>query len=411
MILRDYSEIAHASSAKTVLLVMDGLGGLPGPDHGRTELEFAQTPNLDALAADGITGLHEPVASGVTPGSGPGHLALFGYPPTEYFVGRGVLSALGVGFPLEPGDVAARGNFCTVDDDGVVTDRRAGRISTEQNRELCEILKQIDLPGAELFIETVKEHRFLLVLRGTDLGADIDDTDPHETGKRPGRPKAEGEGSTRTAELLSRFVDEAASRLADRSPANMVLLRGFSSRPGWPTVSERYGVSGAAIAAYPMYKGVARLLGMTVYDAESAMESKLALAQQHWAEHDFFFIHVKKTDSHGEDGSFEKKVAVIEEVDAAVPDLVALGTDVLVVTGDHSTPAAMHAHSWHPVPALIWARIPDASRGGRAVIRPDDVRTFGERPCVHGSLGPRLPGAALLPLAFAHAGRFDKFGA
>jgi len=411
MNLESYADIAQPGTAKTVLLVMDGLGGLPDPEHAETELEFAKTPNLDALAAEGITGLHEPVATGVTPGSGPGHLALFGYPPTKYFIGRGVLSALGVDFDLQPGDVAARGNFCTVDDGGVVTDRRAGRIPTEKNAELCEILSGIELDGAKAFVRPVKEHRFLVVLRGEGLGAAVEDTDPHETGKQPRTPAPGSAESEKTARVLERFLDEAKTRLADHAPANMVLLRGFSSLPDWPTLEESYGVRGAAVAAYPMYKGVSRLLGMSVYDAESTMESKIALVKEHWDEHDFFFVHVKKTDSHGEDGAYAEKVALIEEVDAAIPELVGLGVDVLVVTGDHSTPAAMKAHSWHPVPALIWAAGADRNARGMNVIRPDEVRTFGERACIHGSLGPRFEGAGLLPLAFAHAGRFDKYGA
>ncbi len=403
MTLDTYSDIAQQTDAHTVLLVLDGLGGLPDAEHTETELEFAQTPNLDALAAEGICGLHEPVASGVTPGSGPGHLALFGYHPAKYFVGRGVLSALGVGFDLRKGDVAARGNFCTIDDEGVVTDRRAGRISTEKNAELCEILGTIELPEAELFVQPVKEHRFLLVLRGSDLGSRIDDTDPHETGKTPMDPRPGDDESQKTADLLRRFLEEAKKRLADQSPANMALLRGFASVPDWPSITQSYGVSGAAVAAYPMYKGVSRLLGMTVYDSDATMASKIELVREHWDDHNFFFVHVKKTDSHGEDGAFAEKVKIIEEVDAALPDLVGLGVDVLAVTGDHSTPAAMKAHSWHPVPALIWAR--------DHVIRPDEVRRFGERPCIHGSLGPRFPGSSLLPLALAHARCFDKFGA
>lgn len=407
MTLESYAEIAQPTTRKTVLLVMDGLGGLPDAEHTETELEFAKTPNMDALAAEGITGLHEPVATGVTPGSGPGHLALFGYPPSEYFIGRGVLSALGVGFELEPGDVAARGNFCTVDDDGTVTDRRAGRISTEKNEELCQILSGIELDGARAFVQPVKEHRFLLVLRGEDLGPNVEDTDPHETGKEPHDPEPGDEPSARTSRILKEFLRQAREKLADHSPANMALLRGFASLPDWPSMKAAYGISGAAVAAYPMYKGVARLLGMAVYDAESNMRSKTDLVREHWSAHNFFFVHVKKTDSHGEDGAFMEKVKVIEEVDAALPDLIGLGVDVLVITGDHSTPAAMKAHSWHPVPALIWT----ATTTNHRVIRPDEVTTFGERACMHGSLGPRFNAAGLLPLALAHAGCFDKYGA
>ncbi len=398
-----YGSLAQSAATKTVLLLMDGLGGLPDAEHPMTELESARTPNMDGLAAAGIAGLHQPVGTGITPGSGPGHLGVFGYDPTRYYVGRGVLSALGVDFDLQHGDIAARGNFCTVDSSGVITDRRAGRISTEKNRELVEMLNGIELSDGEVFVQTVKEHRFLMVLRGTGLNAAIADTDPHETGVPPVDPHAtDGDAaSQKAASRVHEFVDAARERLQGREPANMVLLRGFASRPDWPSMQDSYGVRAAAIAAYPMYKGVSRLLGMTVYNAESSMESKIALLREHWGEHDFFFVHVKKTDSHGEDGAFEKKVDVIEDVDASIPDLMALEPDVVVITGDHSTPAAMRSHSWHPVPAILYG--PN--------VRPDEVREFGERPCMRGSLGPRFPAVGLLPLAFAHAGRFDKFGA
>ncbi|MFW6212305.1 MAG: 2,3-bisphosphoglycerate-independent phosphoglycerate mutase [Spirochaetota bacterium] len=396
-----YQDLAQETDKKTILLVMDGLGGIPDSAHEGTELETASTPHMDKLAREGITGLHEPVGPGITPGSGPGHLALFGYDPKEFYIGRGVLSGLGINFDIKPGDVAARGNFCTVDEQGLITDRRAGRIPTEKNRELCERLQEIELSGAKVHVETVKEHRFLLVLQGEGLGSDVNDTDPHETGEKPLTPEAQKEGSEKTAKLLQEFARQASEILADASPANMVLLRGFSSLPDWPTLARSYGVEGAAVASYPMYKGVSRLLGMDVFHAEQSMSEKLRVVRDNWDRYGFFFVHVKKTDSHGEDGSFDKKVKVIEEVDEAIPELLDLGPAVIAITGDHSTPAAMGSHSWHPVPAVIW--------GQNA--RPDRVTSFGERACIAGSLGPRLPGHHLIPIAFAHAGQFDKFGA
>ncbi|HKK17588.1 MAG TPA: hypothetical protein VJ952_02810, partial [Opitutales bacterium] len=199
-------ELALKEGGKIVLLVLDGLGGLPKEAGEGTALEAAHTPNLNALAASGISGLHEPVGAGITPGSGPGHLALFGYDPLRYRIGRGVLSALGINFELKPGDVAARGNFCQMEDDGVVTDRRAGRLSTERCAELCQKLRDISMEGVKCYVEPVKEHRFLLVLRGDDLDPAIKDIDPHETGRRRQKSRAKTQAAERTADLVERFV-------------------------------------------------------------------------------------------------------------------------------------------------------------------------------------------------------------
>lgn len=348
-----------------------------------------------------MCGLHVPVGPGITPGSGPGHLGLFGYDPTEYKVGRGVLSALGVEFDLQHGDVAARGNFCTLDDQGVVTDRRAGRISTEKNEELCDLLREIEVDGAEIHIETVKEHRMLFVLRGEGLSDEINDTDPQETGKKPEEPKALSQAAEKTARLVSEFVEKAAEKLADHAPANGLLLRGFAQRPGWPTFEEAFGLRSAAIASYPMYRGVAKLLGMDPLDGPASLAEKCAVAREHWDDYDFFFIHKKNVDSRGEDGDFDAKVRAIEEADAELDALVDLDPDVVIVTGDHSTPAQLKYHSWHPVPVLLWSEH----------CRADTVETFGERTCLGGGLGARLPAIDLMPLALANALRLDKFGA
>ncbi len=401
MNLQQISKIVKQNDSKIVLLVMDGLGGAPGLESGMTALETAHTPNLDALAKGGISGLHVPVASGVTPGSGPSHLAVFGYDPVEYEVGRGTLSALGIGFDLQPSDVAARGNFCTVDENGVITDRRAGRISTEKNRELCEKLSEIRIPDVEVFVKTVKEHRFLFVLRGKGLGANVGDTDPHEVGNRAHDPKARDERSERTANLTRQFVSAAREVLDDMHPANMVLLRGFSERPNWPTMKEAFGVRSAAIAGYPMYRGLGTLLGMDVIDTHSDLREELNALTGAWKNYDFFYLHVKGTDSAGEDGDFERKVRVIEEVDGIVPRILDLGPEVMVVTGDHSTPAVMKSHSWHPVPTLLWSRS----------CRPDGVERFGENSCLAGGLGAHFPATDIMPMALANAGRLTKYGA
>jgi 2,3-bisphosphoglycerate-independent phosphoglycerate mutase len=389
------------SDTKIVLLVMDGLGGLPRGLGRTTELEAARTPNLDDLAGEGICGLQQPVHPAVTPGSGPSHLALFGYDPTVYRVGRGVLSALGVDFDLEPEDVAARGNFCTIDAEGRVTDRRAGRISTKKNRALCETLAQIQLDGSRLFVETVKEYRFLLVLRGEGLGGEIGDTDPQKTGVPPLSIESRSDDSERTADLIRRFTTAARDRLAGEDPANMILLRGFGRLPQWPQMIDVFGLRGAAIAGYPMYRGVGRLVGMDILETGASLAAEMQTLRRHWRDFDFFYLHVKAIDSAGEDGDFDRKVGLIEAVDDALPRLLELAPDVLIVTGDHSTPAELGRHSWHTVPVILHSRH----------CRPDGVSRFGERDCLAGGLGPRYPAVDLLPLALANAGRLRKFGA
>ncbi len=400
---RVYRRIAERTNSRIVFLVLDGLGDLPGPS-GMTPLEAARTPNLDRLAAEGTCGLFDPVAPGITPGSGPGHLGLFGYEPLEIEVGRGVLAALGIGFPLEEGDVAARFNFCTLDAEGRVVDRRAGRLATERNRELVARLREAvpaPEPGVELFFETVSEHRGLLVLRGEGLGARIADTDPQRTGVPPRPPRALEPGSERTAALLARVIEAALTALEDEPDANGILLRGFDTPPRIPSLAERFGLSAHCLARYPMYRGLARLVGMEVgepYERVEEIPDRLAAA---WQRHDFFFCHVKDTDKAGEDGDFGRKREAVERVDRIVPALLELRPEVVVVTADHSTPVPMASHSWHPVPALVWA--PGA-------VRRDGVTAFGESACAAGGLG-RLRLRYLLPIALAHAGRLAKFGA
>jgi 2,3-bisphosphoglycerate-independent phosphoglycerate mutase len=394
-------ELVRGAETKIILLVIDGLGGVPREPGGLTELETARTPNLDRLAARGVCGLQQAAGVGITVGSGPGHLALFGYDPLRYRIGRGVLAALGTDFELRPSDVAARGNFCTVDSEGRVTDRRAGRISTDTNKELCALLRDIELPEVELFVETVKEHRLLVVLRGAGLSGEIADTDPRAVGEPPRPPKPRSPEAERTAGLVRSFLEQAQQRLRGREPANMVILRGFGKLPAWPSFWELYGLRAAAVAEYPMYRGVAELVGMEALDVGPSVEDRLGVTAAHWHDFDFFFVHVKTIDSAGEDGDFARKVAEIERVDAAVPRLLELGPDVIVVTGDHSTPAVLKSHSWHPVPVILWSRH----------CRRDTVERFGERACEAGALGARLPAVDLMPLILANALRLDKYGA
>jgi 2,3-bisphosphoglycerate-independent phosphoglycerate mutase len=328
-------------------------------------------------------------------------LGLFGYDPLRYQVGRGVLSALGIGFDLQPGDVAARGNFCTVDEDGNVTDRRAGRIDSDTGTRMCDLLQDIELPGVGVFIQPVKEYRFLLVLRGENLEDAIDDTDPQQTGVPPLEPKARDPEAKDTAKLVAEFVNQAAECLKDQHPANMALLRGFAQKPDWPVFNDVFSVNAAAIAAYPMYRGVAKLVGMKALDAGTTIDEEVATLCREWENYSFLYLHVKPTDKAGEDGDFDGKVSLLEEIDGRLPEILDAKPDVLMLTGDHSTPARMKSHSWHPVPVILRSEL----------ARPDDVETFGERACARGALGSRFPARSLLPLAVAHAGGLEKFGA
>ena len=394
-------ELSIKNDTKIVLLVLDGLGGAPTEPGGPTELEAARTPNLDALAARSSCGLSVAVSQGITPGSGPGHLSLFGYDPLQYEIGRGVLEALGIGFDLQPTDVAARGNFCTLDADGLITDRRAGRIPTEEGVKRVELLRSIQLPGVQTFVEPVKEYRLVLVMRGEGLSGDIHDTDPQQTGVAPLPAVADSQAAVQTAELANQWIAEAANILADHPPANMLTLRGFAVDPNLPKFPNIFKLRSAAVAVYPMYKGVSRLVGMEVLpvDGDSPAD-EFETVRQNWDAYDFFFVHVKKTDSTGEDGNFDGKIHVIEIVDEALPALLDLEPDVLVVTGDHSTPATLKSHSWHPLPILLSARTG----------RNDPVTAFGETACLEGSLG-HIRHVDIMPLALAHALRLTKFGA
>ena len=394
--------IAKENDSKIVLLVMDGVGGLPNNEKDQTELEAASTPNLDDLAKESLCGLQVPVGNGITPGSGPGHLGIFGYNPFEYQVGRGVLAATGINFELKNGDVAARGNFCTINENGEVTDRRAGRISTDLNKKLCNLLeKKITIPGVDVIVKTVKEHRFLLVFRGENLTGEIHDTDPQETGRHPFSAKPKNNSAKHTAELINSFLNQAKQILQHEHPANMVLLRGFSQKPQWPSMKKCFKLNSAAIASYPMYRGVAKLIGMDVLKTGESVSDEFETLKNKWDDYDFFYLHIKKTDSYGEDGNFEAKKKVIEEVDQLIPRLKELEPDVIMVTGDHSTPSKLAFHSWHPVPVLIWSKY----------CRPDAVEEFNETACISGGLGPRFKAEDLLPIVLANAKRLGKFGA
>jgi 2,3-bisphosphoglycerate-independent phosphoglycerate mutase len=394
--------LLEPSKSKIVMLVADGLGGLPIEPGGKTELETARTPNLDALATEGTVGLSTPVAPGIAPGSGPGHLGLFGFDPLEHDIGRGVLEALGIGVEVGPKDVAIRGNFCTIDDQGRVTDRRAGRIPTETCVKLVEKLRAgVRIEGVETLIEPVREYRLVVRFRGEGLGDNVADTDPLSTGLHTLEPRAGDAASEKTARIAAEFLRQAKEVLKNERPANFLMMRGFAKFPQIATMEEAYGLKAVAVAVYPMYRGLARLVGMTVVEPGKTLADQMEVVKKEWEKFDFFFIHYKYTDSAGEDGNFAKKVEMIEALDAEMPKLRALNPDVLIVTGDHSTPSRMKSHSFHPVPTLLWAP---------ATVRPDLVTTFGERPALQGGLGQFLA-KSLMPLALAHAGRLQRFGA
>jgi len=387
---------------KIIFLILDGLGGLPAEGGTKTELETAQTPNLDRLARAGNCGLLDPISFGLTPGSGPAHFALFGYDPVRFNVGRGLLSAAGLNFPLTPGDLYMRANFASLDKNGLISDRRAGRLATEKNEELCRKLQEAIVlqSGRKVFFRAEKEHRALVVLRGGDCREEISDTDPQKTGMPPSEAQALIPDAEQTAADIRELSAKIIQVLAAEEKANCLLLRGYARYRRFPDMRERFGLKPLAIATYPMYKGIARLLGMTVVDNAVTIEDEIQALNSNYRDHDFFFVHIKATDSRGEDGKFEEKVKVIEKVDSLVPQICALKPDVLVVTGDHSTPAAMAGHSWHPVPALLSAKN----------CRPDQAEKFGERACLTGGLG-RMPMKYLMSVALAHAGKLQKFGA
>jgi 2,3-bisphosphoglycerate-independent phosphoglycerate mutase len=395
-------DLVVSAHSRIVLLVLDGLGGLPHPETGRTELESAATPHLDRLARRAALGLLQPVAPGITPGSGPGHLALFGYDPLRWNIGRGVLSALGVGFDLHVGDVAVRLNFATLDGAGRVTDRRAGRPNDAENQRLIAKLRAgIRAPsGVQVFFESEKEHRAVLILRGEGLRAELGDTDPQETGVPPLPVRALDPAAEATARMVQEVLDQARALLRDEPAASGILARGFADYRRYPDFAERFGLRAQAIARYPMYRGVARLVGMTSAPASATDEESVATLGRTFHEFDFHFVHFKAVDSRGEDGDFAAKVRAIEALDPLIEQVAALGPDVLIVTGDHSTPAAFRAHTWHPVPLLL------ASPWCRA----GEEEGFGERACRRGELGI-VEAKHLMTLALAHAGRLAKYGA
>ncbi|MBI4583693.1 MAG: 2,3-bisphosphoglycerate-independent phosphoglycerate mutase [Planctomycetes bacterium] len=408
MIHEKTQSLVHPNDNKIVLLILDGLGGLPHPLTGKTEMETAKLPHLDRLARLSSGGRMQVIDPGVTPGSGPAHLALFGYHPYHVEFGRGALEALGSGFDMEPRiDLAARANFATLESPGhvssLVKDRRAGRPGDAECRRLCEKLSQRlgkEVEGCQVFILPGKEHRFTVVFRGAGLAAGLNDNDPQREGNPLIPIEAAGASSKHAARVVNAFLKRGLEILADEKTANGMLLRGFSALPQVQPFNERYGLKSGAIAAYPMYRGVAKLVGMEVLGAPKNFEEELAILKDRWRDFNFFFVHFKGTDTAGHSGLFDEKVKALQEVDAAIPAIEALEPEVLIVTGDHSTPCIHKEHSWHPVPAII--RSPLAL--------PNPAAAFSERGLMAGDLGI-FPATHLIPLALAHASKLDKFGA
>ncbi len=393
------SELCQQTESKIVLLVMDGLGDLP--QQGATPLETASSPHLDRLAAEGVCGLTDPIHMGITPGSGPSHLALFGYDPTAFELGRGILEALGVEVEVGQDDMVARGNFATLKN-GLITDRRAGRIATEENQKLCILLNSALSPiqGARIQVYPGKEHRFVVKFTLAGLNDELTEADPQKENKPRVYTEARSSRAEASARIVNGFLDRATEILQDQPRANTVLLRGFARYPSIPTLPERFGLNPAAIANYPMYRGLAKLLGMSVLDTGSDPADLFSTLEKHYHDYDYFYIHVKKTDSSGEDGDFAAKTAAITLTDTFVPRITALKPDVLVVTADHSTPCLLSSHSWHPNPFLLHAR----------TAMPDLVTRFSERACSQGYLG-RFPAVFAMSLMLGHAGKLKKYGA
>lgn len=406
--MQTIKSLKQKNSSKIVLCVLDGLGGLPV--NGKSELEFASTPNLDVISKHSALGLQHPVSVGITPGSGAAHLGLFGYDPLVYDIGRGVLEVLGLGLEMTSHDLAIRGNFATVEyEDGkpIVTDRRAGRISTQENQRITEkIRSNIDeIHDVKVSITSGLEHRFALILSFPlslpETSDDIPDTDPQEVGKSPIIPKGRNLTAQKVAKELEKIINEIVEVIKDEKKANYILLRGISTFPKLPTYEDRYGLNAGCIATYPMYKGVSKLVGMEVLEVKGdSIESEVDTLIRDYDSKDFFYMHIKKTDSYGEDGNFEAKAKVIEEFDAQLPRILKLSPEVLLITGDHSTPAAMKAHSWHPVPVLLQSKhcFGNNSSG------------FSENGCRAGELGI-FKSTDLMPLMLAHGGRLKKYGA
>ncbi len=390
---------SEPSPTKVVLVAIDGLGGLPHPDTCKTELETANTPHCDQLVFEGNCGLMDPVRAGIIPGSVPGHLAIFGFDPLIYSTGRGAMEAIGINFDLLAEDIAARGNFATVDQDNIIIDRRAGRLSTERAAELCKLLDGMHIEDIQIIVLPLKDYRFIAIFRGNGLASAVSDSDPQLNGVLPRQIVPLNVPAGKTASVANKFIAKAKKILGKGHPANMILLRGFSKRPQFPSISEIYKLKIGAISIFPLYRGLASLVGMDIIETGNNIEDEFTALEKYYKDYNFFFLHIKQVDTAGEDGDFDRKVKMIELVDQQLGRIIKLSPDVIVITSDHSTPAIMALHSWHPVPVFIHSKW----------CRPDKITKFSESNCLHGGLG-RFPATQLLPQVMAHAQKLGKFG-
>jgi len=394
------NSLITTNDKKILLIVIDGLGGLPR--DGKTELETARTPNLDSLAQKSTLGLTIPVDIGITPGSGPAHLALFGYDPLKYQIGRGILEALGVDLEISSDDLCVRANFATIDKNRIITDRRAGRIPTSENERICKLLSEKikKIEDIEIIIRPGKEHRFVVVFRGKDLQEELSESDPQKEGKPPFTIKAQKPEASKSEKVVNQFIKQATDIIKDEPKANYMLLRGFAKHPNLEPMSNLYKIKPAAIATYPMYKGIARLVGMDVLDTGTKWQDEIYTLTKNINKYDFFYLHFKEVDMMGEDGNFDGKVKLIEQFDKQLPEIIKLNFDVLAITADHSTPALLKGHSWHPNPFLLF------SKNTRA----DDIKNFSETTCAQGSLG-LFPQLKVMLLLLATSLKLKKYGA
>jgi 2,3-bisphosphoglycerate-independent phosphoglycerate mutase len=392
--------ISEPSPTKIVLVAIDGLGGLPEKESGKTELETANTQNMDQLVFEGSCGLMDPVRPGIIPGSVPGHLAIFGFDPLTYTIGRGAMEAIGINFDLRAEDVVARGNFATINKENMILDRRAGRISSEKAVGLCQLLDGIQIKDVQIIVRQQKDYRFIVVFRGNGLASGVTDSDPQQNGVATKRIVPLNEAAEKMAEVANNFVAKAKTILGRHHPANMVILRGFSKRPQFPSWPEIYKLKAAAISAFPMYKGLAKLVGIDTIETGNNIEDEFTTLEEYYKDYNFFFLHIKQVDTAGEDGDFGRKVKLIEKVDSELGRLIRLCPDEIVITSDHSTPAILALHSWHPVPVLIHSKW----------CWPDKINKFSESTCRQGSLG-RFSATQLMPQIMANALKLGKFGA
>lgn len=414
---------ANSSIFPALLLIADGLGDRAVPELGyQTPLEAANTPTLDRLAAEGETGLLDPIAAGIRGGSDTGHLSILGYDPYKYYPGRGPFEALGIGMDVQRGDLAFRCNFSTVDDELIVRDRRAGRI-TEGTADLAKALDGLQIEDVTCYFRESIAHRAALVMRGPGLGANVSDVDPHAEGVKVWDAHATSQNdfaSAKTARILNTFVRKSYELLKDHPvnqariaaglpPANVALPRGIGVSPDLPPFNESRGVKSACIVEVGLVKGLGQYLGMDVIDVEGSTASldtdTAAIGRavvEALKDHNFILCNVKGPDVAGHDKNAPGKVSIIEKIDLMVSQILeAHGNDlVIMVTGDHSTPVTYGDHTGEPCPVVIWG----------PPVRKDLVTTFGETAASQGGVG-RIKGLDVMNILTSYMGVQEKFGA